>query len=274
MHLLYISVGEYYYYLAISEDNNFQNHLRGQPISCFLNNYFKIGLSVWQANMDIQPVFNKHKAIANMCAYLSKSEELCSYAMKQALKISIENKENNYEQMMAVDQAHASKWECSVQEAVYHCLPELWLRWVFPGVIYTNTNIPEKHCEILRSQQKISELPDESEDIFKKNMVDRYMDRPDEKFQNGKFASVNSLCYAEFLRYYYVSTISNENDWQPVKRTDDILGTNLAVTSHYLPAIPLTSSPDKLKRQKVPPVLRYFIHQIRIETMKYMPTIF
>ena len=33
------------------------------------------------------------------------------------------------------------------------------------------------------SQQEISELPDESEDIFKKNMLDRYMDRPDKKFQ-------------------------------------------------------------------------------------------
>ena len=66
----------------------------------------------------------------------------------------------------------------------------------FPGVIYANTNIPEKRCKILRSQQEISELPDESKDIIKKNMLGGYMDRPDEKFENGKFASVNSLCYA------------------------------------------------------------------------------
>ena len=51
-----------------------------------MNNYFKIGLSAWQADMDIQPVFNEHKAFAYMCAYLSNSEESCSYAMKQALK--------------------------------------------------------------------------------------------------------------------------------------------------------------------------------------------
>ena len=125
MDLLHISVDDYYYYLAISEDDDFQNHLRRQPISCFLKNYFKIGLSAWQANMDIQPVFNEHKAIANMCAYLSKSEEPCSYAMQQALKISIENKENSYEQMMAIAQAYASNRECYAQEAVYHCLPEL-----------------------------------------------------------------------------------------------------------------------------------------------------
>ena len=145
--LLHISVDEYYYYLAISEDDNFQIHLRRPPNSCFVNNYFKIGLSAWQANMDIQPVFNEHNAIAYICEYLSKSEESCSYVIKQPLKISIENEEN-YEQMNAIAQTYAFNQECSVQEAVYHCLPELWLRRVFPGVIYANTNIPEKHCKI------------------------------------------------------------------------------------------------------------------------------
>ena len=108
---------------------------------------------------------------------------------------------NSYEQMKAIVQAYASNRECSVQEAVYHCLPEPWLRKVFPGVIFANTNIAENRFKILRSQQEISELPYESEYIFKKNMLDRYMDRADENFQNGKFASVN---YAKFIRYYCV----------------------------------------------------------------------
>ena len=47
------------------------------PNSCFVNNYFKIDLSASQGNMDIQSVFNEHKAIAYRCPYLSKSEELC-----------------------------------------------------------------------------------------------------------------------------------------------------------------------------------------------------
>ena len=72
--LLHISVDEYYCYLAISEDDNFQIRLCRPPNSCFVNNYFKVGLSAWQANMDIQPVFNEHNAIAYMCGYLSKSE--------------------------------------------------------------------------------------------------------------------------------------------------------------------------------------------------------
>ena len=46
-------------------------------------------------------------------------------------------------------------------------------------MIYANTNLPEKRLKMLRSQEEISQLPDESEDIFKRNMVDRHMDRPD-----------------------------------------------------------------------------------------------
>ena len=159
--------------------------------------------------MDIQPVFNEHNATAYMCANSSKSEESCSYAMKQALKISIENKENSYEQMKATAQAYASSWECFVQEAIYHCLPELWLRKVFPGVIFTNTNIPENFLKILRSQKEISELPDESEDIFKKNMLDSYMDRLDKKFQNGKFASGTFLKFATMFLLYQMKLIGS-----------------------------------------------------------------
>lgn len=45
--------------------------------------------------------------------------------------------------MKAVAHVYASNQEYSLQEAAYHCLPELWLRKVFPGVIYANINLPE-----------------------------------------------------------------------------------------------------------------------------------
>ena len=40
----------------------------------------------WEANIDIQPVFNHYKAVACMFAYLPKSENECSVAMKQAVR--------------------------------------------------------------------------------------------------------------------------------------------------------------------------------------------
>ena len=125
--------------------------------------------------------------------------------MKQALKTSIENKGNSYEQMKVIAQAYASNQKFFAQEAIYQWLPKLRLIMVFGDVIYSN-NIPENRVNIFQFQQEISEILDENEDIFKRNMFERYMDRPDEKFQNGKFALVSPLCYAEFPRYYYVST--------------------------------------------------------------------
>ena len=71
---LEISKHDYEEALSIFDDNDFQIHYKRPPNSCFVNNYFCDGLMAWEANMDIQPVFNHYKAVAYMCAYLSKSE--------------------------------------------------------------------------------------------------------------------------------------------------------------------------------------------------------
>ena len=51
----------------------FQIHLERQPNACIVNNFFSEGLQAWQANIDIQPVFNHYKAVTYMCAYFPKA---------------------------------------------------------------------------------------------------------------------------------------------------------------------------------------------------------
>ena len=216
--------------------------------------------------MDIQSALNEHKAISYMCAYLSKSEETCSQAMKHALRESIEKKQGNYEQMCAVAHAYASNREFSVQEALCHGLPELWLRKIFPGVIYANTNLPEKRSKMLRSQEQISQLPDE------RNILDRYMDRPDKLFCNGHYAVLSDFCYAEFLRYYYLAPHIEENNRQPVELSDEILE-NSFPDQVYPPVIPLMPSKDKLKCRKVQSVVRFFTAN-KNKNLNFMPTMY
>ena len=60
-----------------------------------------------------------------MCSYLSKQEDECSQAMKQAFKESQERGAESYEQMKSVAHAYLSKRECSIQEAVHKVMPEL-----------------------------------------------------------------------------------------------------------------------------------------------------
>ena len=70
---------------------------------------------------------------------------------------------------------------------MYQVLSGHWLRKTFPGVIFANSNIPEKRHRICRKEKDISQLPENSRDIFKKNMIDRYIDRPNLSYCGGKY---------------------------------------------------------------------------------------
>ena len=73
-----ISEEEYYSALSISGNSDNEIHLKRSPNSCFINNYSPIVLLAWQANMDIQPVFNHHRCVTYLCSYVSKRETHCS----------------------------------------------------------------------------------------------------------------------------------------------------------------------------------------------------
>ena len=55
----------------------------------------------------------------------------------------------------------------------------------------------EKRYRIFRRKKDLDELPVDSSDVFQRNMLDRYIDRPDLIFHNGKFTAMDLLCLAE-----------------------------------------------------------------------------
>ena len=145
---------EYKDALSISDDNSFQIHTKRPPNSGFVNSSFADRLLAWEANLDIQPVFNHDTAILYMCAYLSKSEDECSHAMQEAFKDAFSENLDNYKQMKYIAHAYIDNRECSVQESVYHVLPGQWLRKTFPGVIFANSNIPENRFRVCLKKAK------------------------------------------------------------------------------------------------------------------------
>ena len=74
--------------------------------------------------------------------------------------------------------AFLSSREVSSQECVYRCIPELWLRKIFPATVFVSTDLPDKRLRVTKSQQDLEELDDESTDIFKSNIIERYTLRP------------------------------------------------------------------------------------------------
>ena len=171
--------------------------------------------------MDIQPVFNEYKAVAYMCQCFSKTEDQCSQAMKQAAKEVFEDNMHHHDTMKTIAKAYLSNRECSVQEAVYHILPELKLRRIFPAVYFVNKNPPEG-VKILLSEKQLSELSGNSPDILKKSNIDRYMERPYATFCNGKYSTLDDFCYAEFLAYYTLGNRpSKTGEYQPDELDDN-----------------------------------------------------
>ena len=105
--------------------------------------------------MDIQLVFNEYKALAYMYQYSSKTEDRCSKAMKQAAEESFDNNMyHDHDSMKTIAKAYLSSRECSVQEEVYHILPELKLRRIFPAVYFLDTNPPEERVQALLSEKE------------------------------------------------------------------------------------------------------------------------
>ena len=84
LHSIDIAENDYYEVLSVAGGTDFELHLKRPPNSCFINNYNPFILKAWQANMDLQPVFNHHKCVTYLCSYMTKGETQCSEAIRAA----------------------------------------------------------------------------------------------------------------------------------------------------------------------------------------------
>ena len=162
--------------------------------------------------------------------------------------------------MKNILQAYTSKRACSVQEAVYRILPELHLHRVFPSVYFVNTNLPEERTKILWTEEELKNLPENNTSIFKRNIPDRYMDRPNHSFCGGRYSVLDAFCFAEFVSCYpliYKPKEVDENDnYQPDALPDSLIEGNHNCCN-YPKVIRLMNYNDKMRCCKVRRVLRY-----------------
>ena len=153
--------------------------------------------------------------------------------------------------------AFLSTREVSSQECVYRSMPELWLRKIFPATVFVSTDFPEKRIRVSKTQVELNELDDDSTDIFKSNIIQRYSIRP------TSIPVVDKLCLAELAAYYYKDykiDCSETTDSQPDVLTDDLIESQSTIsdTTQCLPKkIKLMNSNEYMKCRKVKAVLRY-----------------
>ena len=142
-----ITEEQYYEALSISVSNDHEIHLKRSPDSCFINNYSPTVLTAWQANIDIQPVFDYYKCVIYLCSYMSKGETECSEAIRAAASEARKDNLEIKETLKKIGAASLCSREVSSQECMYHCLPELWLRKTFPQTVFINTDSQTREFE-------------------------------------------------------------------------------------------------------------------------------
>ena len=250
-----ISEEEYYEALSISTDSDYELHLKRPIDSCFINNYFVAGIKGFKANVDLQPVFNHYKCITYVCSYFTKDETECSQAVMNAAKEAKSLNLNIRDGLKKIGAAFLSTREVSSQECVYRCMPELWLRKIFPATIFVNTNLADKRIRVAKTQDELDELDGDSTDIFKSNIIERYTIRP------KTFPAVDRLCLAEFAAYYYKDYRKESYetiDAQPEILTDELIESQHTNSDSLLPnRIKLINTKEIMKCRRIKAVIRY-----------------
>lgn len=252
-----IDTQEYHNMLSISPDREFRLILKRTPNSCFINNYFTAGLKAFKANIDIQPVFSYFQCVAYMCAYFSKTEDGCSESLRKATKEVVNQSLDTKNALRKIGATFLSSREVSAQECVFRCLPELWLRKVFPGAIFVNTDVPENRVRMMKSSKDLELLDETSTEIFQRNLIDRYSERPYQP------SCVNNLCLAQFAAYYYKSIKYNSdngdstNDDQPEVLTDTLMEQQSPDENQLPKVLHLLHTNEMMKKRKIRAVVRF-----------------
>ena len=104
---------------------------------------------------------------------------------------------------------------------------------------------------MIKSKLEIELLPDNSTNIFKKSITDRYMDRP----ICGKSASLKTVCPAQFASLYCKKT--SDNDYQPNILEENIEKENDCNTA-LRKKIVVKKSREVMIRRNQKLVLRYY----------------
>ena len=172
--------------------------LKRSPSEIRINCHNPYLLKAWRANMDIQFVLDPYACAVYILSYITKGQIGMSKLLRKACEEAKEGNKNIVNSVRHIGNKFLNAVEISVQEAVYLVLQMPWRR--SREFQYTNTSDPDERTFLLKSMDKIKELPDNLIDIESDNVIKRYQRCP-KKLEN--------VCLADFVAWYNCKSESN-----------------------------------------------------------------
>ncbi len=175
--------------------------LKRSPAEIRINCYNPHLLKAWQANMDIQFVLDPYACAVYILTYITKGQRGMSKLLRKACEEAKEGNKNIVNKVRHIGNKFLNAVEISAQEAVYLVL-QMPLRRSSREFQFINTSDPDERTFLLKSMDKIKELPDNSCDIESDNIIKRYQRRPKQ---------LENLCLADFVAWYNCKSEGNDH---------------------------------------------------------------
>jgi hypothetical protein len=151
--------------------------------------------SVLNSNMDLQIILDEYSCAAYVVEYVNKPNRGMSHLHRELLKLQEDNPElTEHELMRKIALKMLNAVEMSAQEAAWYLLRQP-MSYGSRFVFYIPTVWPhERQKSKKRSEQMEEEgIDDQSTDVWTKNPIQRYEERPKE---------MDDICLAEFIAWY------------------------------------------------------------------------
>ena len=213
------------------------------------NQYNVSVLKAWRANMDLQFIMNAYACASYCTSYISKSQRGMSEVLRNAVKEAQGMGSNVRDQLRRVMNRFLNAVEIGAPEAIYLTL-QLPLRRSSRAVEFIPTQQFENRNHVLKSQDIIDELDDNDRNIRSNDLIDKYVDRPDE---------LENITLVEFVCFYtkdkktsYRKGKRGQDGFLPEENDDNDLNDDIPVENETKSK----TSKDTYYRRKIPRVMR------------------
>ncbi|XP_052075796.1 uncharacterized protein LOC127713867 [Mytilus californianus] len=232
--------------------------LKRDPECIRINGYNDTVLQAWMANMDIQFVTNAFACLMYIVNYVSKGQRGMSNLLRRACEEAHKQNSSMNNQVKTMGNKFLKHVEISAQEAVYIVL-QMKLKNSSCGHIFINTSPPDERPFIIKPNEELQKLPDNSTDVQCNNVIKRYSQRP---------KKVETICLADFAAWYDLRSekkpktdrLENEEEIEETDIEDNLEDENLSQDEYDPENDPKTLKYRNgviLKHRKKKKVIRY-----------------
>ena len=154
-----------------------QVFLKRKPKECRVNMYIKNLLHIWQANMDCQFCLDPYSVVSYIVNYINKENRGLSLNLATVTRQCESEKRSIRETIKRLGNVFLNTSEICVQECVY-VLMGMALTHQSVDVQLLNTSVVEKRIKVVKNHTEMTDISDDSTDIYRDSLYDIYTKRP------------------------------------------------------------------------------------------------